>query len=194
MGRPFFIMIALVSVGVFISMNGCSPFMSIGSYEGDVSHISRAWGGYEPGAYYQIRKPLFLWKITDETSIRIIAVPAGPMDQEPEGVQLPADIPTLGHYQQSPHEWGDILCILPAGTQIQCSRVMKEGVWPEEGRLFYYAIITGGEYQGLEIGINALSQVYDCGCSPTTFKPDPERLAVLGKMPNEPAGLKIEHE
>ncbi|MHC4233157.1 MAG: hypothetical protein ACYSTW_11250 [Planctomycetota bacterium] len=175
-------------------MNGCSPFMSIGSYEGDVSHISRAWGGYEPGAYYQIRKPLFLWKTTDGTSIRIMAVPAGPMDQLTEEVQLPADIPTLVHYQQSPHEWQDILCILPAGTQIRCARVIKEGVWPKEGRLFYYAMITDGQYQGLEIEINALSQVYDCGCSPITFKPDPDLLAVLGKMSNEPADLKTEHE
>jgi hypothetical protein len=180
--RPFntrticFVVIKLILFAELFLLTGCPNLQTAGPYEKDVSRNPEAWGGFGRVFTYETQEPLYLRGKSGFKSSWIAVVQLYHKPDYGLEFEILDEYPSLEQYNKNPHNWPDILGVLDAGTQVQCTKIIERGALLWEGYLYYYATIKSGNYQGMEVDINDLCLNYDCTRRLITLKPNPKIL------------------
>lgn len=155
---------------------GCAYLQNAGEYENDVTNKTKAGSGFANTALYKTKVALYLRdkKRTKSSWVAAIQIYSRPKyDLEYEIVD---EYPSLEQYRRNPQKWPDILGVLDAGTQMQCTKILEQGTLLWDGSLYYFATIKNGPYKGVEVEISDLCVIDSIYEKKVTMKPNPEVL------------------
>lgn len=152
--------LAILSVFIVPFFSGCFPGADlIGEYEKDVSNRPQLWGGYSKGERYVLLHDIFLEEEEFPMKMRKYAA-AVPKNLTGGNYFLHYGGPdTIQEFLEKKEQWPEIIGIIKAGTQIECTKVLGWGTltWPMSHGV--YATILDGPYAGKLIAITDLSYI-----------------------------------
>jgi hypothetical protein len=143
----------------------------------DVTQVSKYWGGYQPGAIYQLEQAVFLGgRQINKYSL----TPEGYYDRFDTKDELKehniAFPDTVNQYMQSPEKYPDF-AVVPRGVILKCTKILyrDNGVYSQ---ISIYGILLNGEFKDAEVYLNHVSMSASTTSPAATIylAPDPKYL------------------
>jgi len=165
-----------VTAGCLFALSGCFGGLVLGYatlHDKDVSHKESLWGGYEPGATYEVLMDVFLEKKQGGTT-KPVLTPPGEVYQVAGLYNAPDSVPA---YNSNSDAWPEVVGIVEAGTRICTAEVRKRGALLWGSWVYVLAEILDGPNKGRIVDITDLSVFADEKHDDLILnKPDPRLL------------------